>query len=123
MKSKNVLIGAIVAVVVAAGAVLFFAKDSIFGPSGVTVVYEVFGDGLANINYVQDTETKFEQAELPWRKEVTMSIPAFLVSLKASGLNGGGPLSCKANVDGTDFVNSTRPSPQFPLVSCEKKYP
>ncbi|WP_020524989.1 hypothetical protein [Catelliglobosispora koreensis] len=96
--------------------------------SGTPVVYEVAGTGVMTIQYVVDTTTVTEEASLPWRKEVTMTIPSFLVRVSANGWRGDGPTACTAWVDGEKFVSGTRrtlpgSAHGIPLVDCTRPYP
>jgi hypothetical protein len=86
----------------------------------IAVVYEVTGDGPADLTYVEhgsQTPKQIKDAQLPWKLETKLNAPA-LVSITAfrSGSNAGA-LSCRATVDGNE-VSAREASGTFAIVSC-----
>jgi Mycobacterium membrane protein len=85
------------------------------------VVYEVTGDGPANVTYVYDARGGTEQigrADLPWRVETNMGENAFVATVLAIRVGATkGTLTCRLLVDGVEV--STRSSEgRFAAVTC-----
>jgi hypothetical protein len=94
------------------------------GNSGkkITVVYEVSGDGPAEIVYTEklgDSPKRVSNAKLPWKVKTTME-GAALISVTAvrSGTDTG-TISCRATVDGEEVAQRTREG-TFATTSCTK---
>ncbi len=88
----------------------------------ISVVYEVTGDGPAEIVYTEklgDSPKRVSNAKLPWKLETTME-GATLVSVTAvrSGADAGS-ISCRATVDGEEVAQRTREG-SFATASCMK---
>lgn len=85
------------------------------------VVYEVTGDGPANVTYLKDAKGGTEQvgrADLPWRAETNMGDNAFVATVLAIRVGAAkGTLTCRLLVDGVEV--STRSSDgRFAAVTC-----
>jgi hypothetical protein len=88
----------------------------------ITVVYEVTGDGPAEIVYTEklgESPKRVSHAKLPWKVTATMQ-GATLVSVTAirSG-TGSGTINCRATVDGEEVAKQTRDG-AFATASCTK---
>jgi hypothetical protein len=88
----------------------------------VKVRYEVTGDGPADITYLEklgEAPKRVSNAELPWRKEVSMS-GATLVSVVAfrTGTREG-TIRCRARVDGEE-VAEREATGSIAVVTCSK---
>ncbi|WP_189079627.1 MmpS family transport accessory protein [Mangrovihabitans endophyticus] len=86
------------------------------------VVYEVTGDGPAEIIYTEDvsqTPKRVREVDLPWKVTTTMQGPS-MVSVTAirSGVDSG-TIKCRATVDGEEVAQKTREG-TFATVSCLK---
>jgi hypothetical protein len=88
----------------------------------ITVVYQVTGDGPAEIVYFEklgDTPKRVSNAKLPWKVTVSMQ-GASLVSVTAVRSDtGSGSISCRATVDGKEVARRTRDG-ELATVSCNK---
>jgi hypothetical protein len=88
----------------------------------ITVEYEITGDGPATIIYAEklgDSPKRVENADLPWKLEVTMQ-GAALISV--TGIRTGssdGSISCRATVDGDEVAQRTRDG-MFASANCTK---
>jgi hypothetical protein len=90
-------------------------------PTAHVIVYEVVGDGPANVTYMKDPKGATEQigrADLPWRVEINMGEDAFLATVLAIRIGATkGALTCRLLVD--DVEVSTRSSEgRFAAVTC-----
>ncbi|SDD76275.1 MmpS family transport accessory protein [Actinokineospora iranica] len=97
-------------------------RRSVLPSSTHTVVYEVNGTGKSpEIRYVVDgsagTET-VEGVDLPWRKEVTMTVGPGIGIAQLLAANGDGEsVSCAVSVDG-QVVNQGVSPGQYTNVAC-----
>ncbi|HEU4347858.1 MAG TPA: MmpS family transport accessory protein [Actinoplanes sp.] len=88
----------------------------------ITVVYEVTGDGPAEIFYTEqkgETPTRVSDARLPWRLTTTMEGAAVLSVTAVRNATGSGTISCRATVDGEEVAQRTREG-SFATASCFK---
>jgi Mycobacterium membrane protein len=86
-----------------------------------TVVYEVTGDGPADITYIDQSGAKHVRGTgLPWRQDVKVarSSVVSVVAIRSGG--SAGTLSCRATVDGAEVAQRSRASGSFAIVSCTR---
>ena len=94
------------------------------GNSGkkITVVYEVTGDGPAEIVYTEklgDSPRRVGNAKLPWKITTTMEGSAFVsVTAIRMGVDAG-TISCRATVDGEEVAQRTSEG-AIATASCSK---
>ncbi|MDQ7903326.1 MmpS family transport accessory protein [Phytohabitans sp. ZYX-F-186] len=90
---------------------------------GGKVVYEVTGDGPVSIVYLKEdgvTPERASDTDLPWRKEVTMTEDAALVTVTAIRSGGGkGTIQCRITIDGEE-VAKKEASGTFATATCTK---
>lgn len=90
-------------------------------PGGGVVTYEVTGDGPASITYLKGATLGNEaegSAALPWRAEVKVDEPTFLVSLIALRKQSeDGSITCRVLFNGEEVVRNTAEGP-FATVAC-----
>ncbi|HET6531167.1 MAG TPA: MmpS family transport accessory protein [Actinoplanes sp.] len=88
----------------------------------ITVVYEVTGDGPAEIVYTEklgESPKRVTNAKLPWKLTTSMQV-ATLVSVTAiRSSTDSGTISCRATVDGEEVAQRTREG-TFATASCTK---
>jgi Cell division protein len=128
-KSKAVLIIVIVAVLLlccgGVGVGGYFAfrsvKDTALGDR--TVVYEVTGEGTADIMY-SDANAGLPQendVSLPWTKELTVPASVLVLSLTATRADttgqASGEITCRIVVDGKEVIKNSASGP-FAIASC-----
>ncbi|BCB86796.1 MmpS family transport accessory protein [Phytohabitans suffuscus] len=91
--------------------------------AGAKVVYEVTGDGPVSIVFLKEDGVTPERAsgtDLPWRKELTLSDDAALVTVTAIRSGGGeGSIQCRITVDGEE-VSKKSASGTFATATCTK---
>jgi hypothetical protein len=88
----------------------------------ITVVYEVTGDGPAEIVYTEKlggTPKRVSNAKLPWKITKTMQGTSFVSVTAVRSDAGSGSISCRATVDGKEVAQRTRKG-EFATVSCIK---
>jgi hypothetical protein len=88
----------------------------------VTIVYEVTGDGPADIAYLEklgDPPKRIQDAKLPWRLEASVPVPALfsVVALRTS--SAGGSINCTATIDGAVAAENTRDG-SYATATCTK---
>jgi hypothetical protein len=92
------------------------------GGKKITVVYEVTGDGPAEIVYTEklgESPKRVSNAKLPWKITTSMQ-GATLVSVTAiRGSTDSGTITCRATVDGEEVAQRTREG-SFATASCTK---
>jgi hypothetical protein len=85
------------------------------------IVYEVTGDGPANISYVQNAKggtKELGSADLPWRVELNMGQGGFLATVLAIRIAGAkGTLHCRLLVDGVE-VSKRQSQGRVAAVTC-----
>jgi hypothetical protein len=85
------------------------------------IVYEVTGDGPANISYVQNAKGGTKQlgsADLPWRLELNMGEGGFLATVLAIRIAAAkGTLHCRLLVDGVE-VSKRQSQGRVAAVTC-----
>ena len=97
-------------------------RQAVLPSSTHTVVYEVNGTGKSpEIRYVVDgtaaTET-VEGVDLPWRKEITMTVGPSVGIAQLLASNGDGEsVACSVSVDGKVVNQGVAPG-QYSSVSC-----
>lgn len=93
------------------------------GGTGEKVVYEVTGDGPVSIVFLKAdgrTPERATDTDLPWRKELTLSEDAALVTVTAIRSGGGeGTIECRITVDGEE-VSKKKASGTFATATCTK---
>jgi hypothetical protein len=92
------------------------------GGKTITVVYEVTGDGPADIVYtlkLGDAPKRVTHATLPWRVQTSMTGAAFVSVVAVRGEIGSGSISCRATVDGKEVAKHSH-SGAFAVASCTK---
>jgi hypothetical protein len=94
------------------------------GNSGkkITVVYEVTGDGPAEIVYTEklgDSPKRVSNAKLPWKVKTTMQGTALISVTAVRSATDAGTISCRAMVDGEEVAQRTREG-TFATASCTK---
>jgi hypothetical protein len=97
-------------------------RQSILPISTHSVVYEVTGTGKApEIRYVVDgsaTTDKVENVDLPWRKEVQMTVGPGVGIAQLLAANGDAPsITCSVTVDG-QVVNQGVAQSAYSSVAC-----
>lgn len=89
-------------------------------PRSVVVVYEVTGNGRADINYLDSagrTATLLKGARLPWRVELPRQ-PTRLARVTAfRSEQTSGPVTCRLLVDGAEVARSSDQA-GYSSVSC-----
>jgi hypothetical protein len=88
----------------------------------ITVVYEVTGDGPAEILYtgrLGEGPKRVSNATLPWRLTVTIDGPAFVSVIAARTESANGTINCRATIDGETASQGTHQG-AFAAVSCNK---
>lgn len=98
------------------------AGDGAGDGTAITVVYEVTGNGPAEILYtgkLGDKPKRVGNAKLPWRVKTTTDSAAF-ISVTAVRISAGdGTIQCRATADGKQVAQS-RHDGAFATVSCNK---
>ena len=94
------------------------------GNSGkkITVVYEVTGDGPAEIVYTEklgDSPQRVGNAKLPWKITTTMEGSAFVSVTAIRTEVDAGTISCRATVDGEQVAQRTSEG-TIATASCSK---
>jgi len=97
-------------------------RQSVLPTSTHTVVYEVSGTGKSpEIRYVVDgtgATDKVEGVDLPWRKEIQMTVGPGVGIAQLLAANGDAPsVSCSVTVDGQPVNQGVAPG-QFANVAC-----
>lgn len=91
--------------------------------SGAKVVYEVTGDGPVSIVFLKAdgvTPERASDTDLPWRKQLTLSEDAALVTVTAIRSGGGdGSIECRITIDGEE-VAKKKASGTFATATCTK---
>jgi hypothetical protein len=86
------------------------------------VVYEVTGDGPAEIVYTEklgETPKRVSNAKLPWTLTTTMEGTTLIaVSAVRSSIDSG-EISCRATVDGKEVAQKTREG-SYASATCTK---
>ena len=88
----------------------------------ITVVYEVTGDGPAEIVYTEnlgETPKRVSNAKLPWKVTTTMQGAALVSVVAIRSATDNGEISCRATVDGQQVAQRTREG-SFATASCTK---
>jgi len=90
--------------------------------AGHTVTYKVLGSGSGLVTYTKEgfQQEQVNGAKLPWSKDLTFKndITAFSgLSLVVQHSRGGGDITCKILVDGTEVSSSTS-SGAYAVVTC-----
>jgi hypothetical protein len=89
---------------------------------GAKVVYEVTGSGSANVIFFKAdgiTPEQVGEADLPWRKELTLEGDAAFVSVNATRASGDGALGCRITIDGKEVAKKSA-NGQYAIVLCSK---
>lgn len=87
-----------------------------------TVVYEVTGDGPADILYAEklgEQPKRLSGVDLPWKLEVPMQGSALVLVSGFRTETGDGEISCRATVDGEEVAQRTRDG-GFASATCTK---
>lgn len=97
-------------------------RRAVLPSSGHTVVYEVNGVGKSpEIRYVVDgaaTTEKVERVDLPWRKEVSITVgPAVGIAQLLASNGDADQISCTVTVDGQVVSQGVSPG-QNSTVAC-----
>lgn len=91
--------------------------------TGEKVVYEVTGDGPVSIVFLKEdgiTPERASDTDLPWRKELTLSEDAALVTVTAIRSGGDkGSIECRITVDGKE-VSKKKANGTFATATCTK---
>jgi hypothetical protein len=88
----------------------------------ITVVYEVTGDGPAEIVYTEklgEGPKRVSNAKLPWKVTTTMQGAALVSVVAIRSATDNGEISCRATVDGQEVAQRTREG-SFATASCTK---
>jgi hypothetical protein len=88
----------------------------------ITVVYEVTGDGPAEIVYTEklgESPKRVNNAELPWKFTTTMEGTAFIAVSAFRTSTATGEISCRATVDGEEVAQKTREG-SYASATCTK---
>ena len=88
----------------------------------ITVVYEVTGDGPAEIVYTEklgDGPKRVSNVKLPWKITTTMQGAALVSVVAVRSATDNGEISCRATVDGEEVAQRTREG-SFATASCTK---
>jgi hypothetical protein len=86
------------------------------------VVYEVTGDGPAEIVYTEkfgETPKRVSNAELPWKFTTTMEGSALIAVSAFRSSTESGEISCRATVDGQEVAQRTREG-SYASATCTK---
>jgi hypothetical protein len=98
-------------------------KDDNGNGSGAKVVYEVTGEGPVSIVYLKEdgiTPERANDTDLPWRKQLTLSDDAALVTVTAIRSGGGdGSIQCRITIDGEEVAKKSA-SGTFATATCTK---
>jgi hypothetical protein len=88
------------------------------GDAKKSIVLEVTGPAKADITYLLNSDTSQENGrKLPWKKTLTSSEAATIVSLSAQN-SGSGTITCKITMNGK-VVKTNKSKGQYSIVSCE----
>ncbi len=98
--------------------------DAPGAPTGrtVTVVYEVTGDGAADISYTAElgkSLKRVKNAKLPWRTEVSVPGTTYISVIALRTGTTEGTIRCRATVDGKE-VASREAQGTFAIATCSK---
>jgi hypothetical protein len=88
----------------------------------ISVVYEVTGDGPAEILYTEklgESPKRVSNARLPWRLKTSMKGAALVSVTAIRNATENGTISCRATVDGKEVAQRTREG-SFATASCIK---
>jgi hypothetical protein len=88
----------------------------------ISVVYEVTGDGPAEILYTEklgESPKRISNARLPWRLKTSMTGSALVSVTAIRNATESGTISCRATVDGKEVAQRTREG-SFATASCIK---